>query len=164
MFLILFSGTIAIYGLSVPAISQQLQAPINCEVNNTPRDRCEFPLYSPPLAGNATTTQASQSAPFPQCLLFFVSCFTGAVSTITNTGQAIWAGLQQVAYAAAYADGFAFIFINKAIQAVYLIFGITQIMSQDFGIPILSYFWVALIIFYIMYGFSMLKPGGSGLS
>ena len=162
MFLILFSGTIAIYGLSVPTIAQQLQAPINCEINNIPRGSCEFPQYSPPQVSNATTTQAT-NAPFPQCLLFFVSCFSGGVTTITNVGSAIWNGLQQLAYSAAYADSFAFVFFNKAIQAIYLIFGITQIMSQDFGIPLLTYFWVGLIVFYIMYGFSMLKPGGSGL-
>lgn len=163
LFLVLFSGIIGLYGLSVPTIANQIQAPINCEINNIPKGSCEFPQYSPPQT-NATTTQTSTAAPFPQCLLFFVSCFTGAVSTITNTGQAIWAGMQQASYALAYGDVFAYVFFNKAIQAVFLIYGITQIMSQDFGIPILSYFWVGLVVFYIMYGFSMLKPGGSGLS
>jgi hypothetical protein len=163
MFLVLSSGVLIMFGVSVPSIANQIQGPVNCELNNIPTATCSYPIYSPPKVGNATITGPTSAAPFPACLLFIPSCFNGAISTITNTGAAIWNGLQQVAYAMAYYGIFAYVFFNKIVQGIFLIFGITSIMSTDYGIPLLQYFWLAFFVFYIMYGLSMLKPGGSGL-
>lgn len=161
MFLILSSSLIALYGLQVPSIANQLQGPINCDINNIPQSVCQFPQYSPPTPSNVTTTGTSKAAPFPQCLLVLPTCFTGAVSSITNTGNAIWNGAQQLAYAVGYISILTFIFFNKLVQGIFLVYGITQFMSTDYGIPFLSSIWLALFVFYIMYGISLLKPAGN---
>lgn len=160
MFLVLSSGLIAMYGLSVPSIANQLTGPINCDINNLPQSTCQFPLYSPPTPSNVTVS-SSKAAPFPACLLIFVTCFNGATSTITNTGNAIWNGLIQIAYAGSFISILTFIFFNKLVQGIFLVFGITQLMSSDFGIPFLSSIWLALLIFYVVYGITLIKPGGS---
>lgn len=160
-FLVLGNGIIALYGLQVPSIANQLQGPINCDINNIPQAVCQFPQYSPPAPSNTTTTGTSKAAPFPQCLLVLPTCFTGAVSTITNTGNAIWNAGQQVAYALGYVSILTFIFFNKLVQGIFLVYGITQLMSSDFGIPGLQYIWVAILIFYVTFGITLLKPGGS---
>lgn len=161
MFLVLSNGLIALYGLQVASISNQLQGPINCDINNIPQSVCQFPQYSPPAPSNVTTTGTSKAAPFPQCLLVLPTCFTGAVSSITNTGNAIWNGMQQVAYALGYISILTFIFFNKLVQGIFLVYGITQLMGTDFGIPGLQYVWVGLLIFYVVFGITLLKPGGS---
>jgi hypothetical protein len=163
MFLLTFSGMIVQYGISNTSVATQLQTPINCVINNLPISTCAFPTYSPPTVSNATTTSSSKAVSFPECLLYIPSCFNGAVSTITNVGSAIWNGLQQVAYALAFANISVFIFFNKMLQTAFLFAGILGIINQGYGIPFITYFFLGFFIFYIMYGISMLKPGGSGL-
>jgi hypothetical protein len=164
MFLVLFSGVIVQYGIATPAIANQLQGPVNCDVNNVPVATCQFPQYNPPTPTNVT--QILSQTPWWKCM-FSVPCViasvTGSVGG-SSSAQSIWNGMSEIAYALGYYATFAYIFFNKLVQGVFLVNGITQIMSQNFGIPFLQYFWIGLIVFYIMYGMSMLKPGGSGMS
>lgn len=169
MFLVLSSGMIAIYGSSVPSIASQLQGPINCDINNYPSGTCSFPPYAPPTPSNITVVVSAVNS-WPTCVyvgfatLNPLQCSSAVSGTITNVGQSIWNGLVQVAYIGFYFSEFAFVFFNKLLQGIFLVYGITQLMSSDFSIPFLQYIWLAFLIFYIMYGLSMLKPGGSGLS
>ena len=166
MFLVLFSGLLVSYGLATPSIVSAVQGPINCDVNQVPTQTCAFPAWRPPNIGNVTTTQSgtSQSLPWYLCWTYLPSCWAGAVTTISNVGNAIWNGLQLIAYAMGWFAIATFVFFNKLVQAILLIFGITQVMTQTGGfIVFLPYFFLSYLIFYIMYGISMLKPGGSGL-
>lgn len=170
MFLILSSGLISLYGLSVPSISNQLQGPINCDINNLPQGTCAFPLYAPPKPTNTTNPPSSVIDSWPNCIyvgfatLNPFACASAVSGTVSNVGQAIWNGLVQVSYVGFYVSELAFIFLNKLVQAIFLVFGITQLMSSDFSIPFLQFIWLGFFVFYIMYGISMIKPGGSGMS
>jgi len=173
MFLILSSGVIISFGTSVPSIANQLQGPINCDINGIPAATCTFPQYNPPTPTNVTgpVTQNGQPVQIPwwQCLFSLACVVRSAVGTVgqatgtTGLAQQVWNGFSEVAYGLGYFGTFSFVFFNKLIQAIFLIFGITNIMSTDYSIPFLQYFWLGFFIFYILYGVSMLKPGGSGM-
>ena len=171
MFLILFGGLLIQYGVSTPSIANQLQAPINCVINNVPVTSCSFPQYNPPTPTNVTApvTQNGQAVPWWQCLISTYCVVKSVIGSVgqatgtTGTAQAIWNGMSELAYSMGYFMTFIYVFIIKLVSGIFLLNGITQIMSQDFGIPFLQYFWIGIIVFYIMYGISMLKPGGSGL-
>ncbi len=164
MFLVLSSGVLIQFGTSVPSIANQLTGPINCDINNIPTTTCQFAQYNPPTPTNVT--QALSQTPWWKCI-FSVPCVVASVTGSVggqSAAQSIWNGMSEIAYALGYYATFAYVFFNKLVQAIFLIFGITQIMSTDYGIPFLQYFWLSFFIFYIMYGISMLKPGGSGMS
>jgi len=165
MFLIISSGLIVAIGVSVPTISTQIQGPVNCDVNGIPQATCTYPQYLPPTPTNVTV--ALNETPWWRCI-FSLPCVaasvTGAVTGSTTTAQSVWNGFSQIAYGIEYFGNFMYVFFNKLIQAFFLILAITSIMSTDFNIPFLQYIFLSFIIFYIMYGISMLKPGGSGMS
>lgn len=171
LFALLFSGVLVEYGLSVPSVVNSLQGPISCDVNNIPTTTCSFPVWNPPpLTGvnNTSTATGKPSIPWWQCVLYIQVCIASSTSTVTNAatsaGTAIWNGLQLIAYSIGWFAVATVVFFNKTLQGILLIYGITQIFTfTDFRIPLLSYFFIAFVIFYIMYGISMLKPGGSGL-
>jgi hypothetical protein len=163
MFLIVSSGLIILVGVSVPSIAQQIQGPINCDAQGIPVATCTFPQYQPPTPTNVTV--ALNQTPWWSCI-FSLPCVAASVSGAVGgqtTAQSVWNGFSQVAYGMGYFGQFTFVFFNKALQAFFLILAITTLMSTDFGIPFLSYIFLGFVIFYIMYGISMLKPGGSGL-
>jgi hypothetical protein len=164
MFLIISSGLIVAVGVSVPTIATQIQGPVNCDVQGIPQATCTYPQYIPPTPTNVTV--ALSETPWWKCI-FSLACVaasvTGAVTGSTTTAQSVWNGFSQIAYGIEYFGNFAYVFFNKLIQAFFLILAITSIMSTDFNIPFLQYIFLSFIIFYIMYGISMLKPGGSGL-
>jgi len=163
MFLLISSGLIIAVGVSVPTIASQIQGPVNCDVQGVPQATCTFPQYLPPTPTNVTV--ALNQIPWWQCI-FSLPCVaasvTGAVGGQT-TAQSVWNGFSQIAYGFGYFGQFTFVFFNKAIQAFFLILAITSIMSTDFNIPFIQYIFLGFVVFYIMYGISMLKPGGSGL-
>jgi hypothetical protein len=167
LFLVLFSGVLVQYGVATPSIANQLVGPVNCDVNNAPVATCQFPQYNPPIPTNVTTPTPSiawwQCLVSTLCVIKTVIGSVGQATGTTGTAQSIWNGLSEIAYSLGYFMTFIYVFFNKLIQGIFLVNGITQIMSQNFSIPILQYFWIGLIVFYIMYGMSMLKPGGSGL-
>jgi hypothetical protein len=151
------------FGTSVPSIASQIQGPVNCDINNIPVTTCSFPTYNPPVPTNVTTIV--NQTPWWKCILS-VPCVllsvTGSVGGST-TAQSLWNGLSELTYAFGYYGVFAYVFFNKAIQGIFLVYGITSVMSTDYGIPLLQYIWLSFFVFYIMYAISMLKPGGSGL-
>jgi hypothetical protein len=163
MFLILSSGVLIMFGTSVPSIASQLQGPIDCDINNIPQTTCQFAQYNPPTPANVTVVL--NQTPWWKCIFSVPCVIASTVGTVagSSNAQAIWNGMSEIAYAMGYYATFAYVFFNKAVQAIFLIYGITTLMSTDYGIPLLQYFWLAFFVFYIMYGLSMLKPGGSGL-
>jgi len=165
MFLVISSGLIISVGLTVPSIASQIQGPVNCEVNGIPQATCTFPQYLPPTPTNVTV--ALNQTPWWKCI-FSLPCVaasvTGAVTGSTSTAQSVWNGFSQVAYGMEYFGNFLYVFFNKVIQAFFLMNAIMSLMQTDFNIPFLQYIFLTFIIFYIMYGISMLKPGGSGMS
>lgn len=161
LFLSLFSGFLIQFGLATPAIASQIQGPINCDINNSPALTCQFPQFRPPTPTNITSS--GNSLPWYLCILStpcVIQVVTGSVG-LSSTAQAIWNGLSEIAYGIEYFSVFAYVFFNKLIQGILLLYGITQIMSTDFGILGLQYIFTAFIIFYIVMGISLLKPAGS---
>ena len=140
--------------------------PVNIACDNYTQNNLSNPLvwyilFEPVFVGIMFLTTV---LPWYLCWTYLPSCWAGAVTTISNVGNAIWNGLQLIAYSMGWFAIATFVFFNKLVQGILLIFSITQIMSQTGGfITFLPYFFLSYLIFYIMYGISMLKPGGSGL-
>lgn len=59
--------------------------------------------------------------------------------------------------------GTIFTILNKIGAGIFLIFGLTQFLSNDFGVPFLSYVFTAYLIMSILYGLSLIRGTSTGV-
>lgn len=127
------------YGQTVPQFNQYIQGPLAT-------------LTSPFQDFNTLLTSQGFTG-IKNCGWLDANCNSSNISQATIFGgtAVVWAG------------GTFFTILNKIGAGIFLIFGLTQFLANDFGVPFLSYIFTAYLIISILYGLSLIRGTSTGV-
>src|SRR4029077_9621062 len=139
MFNSILIGLLVAYGQSTPTFTQYIGGPLSTLT-------APFQDFNSLLAAQGYTG-------LKNCSFLDANCNSQNISqaTIFVGTSLIWLG------------GTIFGILNRIGAGIFLIFGLTQFLTNDLGVPFLGYIFTAWLIMSILYGLSLIRGTSTGV-